>query len=144
MRSADADVYVKPDRPSQNSMTVRRRSFTFGLSWRILALVVAAVMTAEIAIFLPSIARFRTVYLDQLIESGTLGGAGARRPPDNMVTEEVKRASLNHAVSTPWCSTQQAQAGADDHRAQAQHADLQPQGGGRAMPIWDAAASDGQ
>ena len=74
-----------------------RRSPAFGLSWRILALVVTAVMTAEVLIFLPSIARFREVYLEQLIESGTLAALALDATPDNMVTEEVKRNLLNHA-----------------------------------------------
>jgi signal transduction histidine kinase len=70
---------------------------TFGLSWRILALVIIAVMTAEVAIFLPSIARFRLVYLNERIESGTLAALALDATPDNMVTEEVKRNLLNHA-----------------------------------------------
>src|SRR4029079_8084780 len=74
-----------------------RRFPTFGLSWRILGLVIAAVMTAELLLFLPSIARFRLVYLEQLIESGTLAALALDATPDNMVTDEVKRALLNHA-----------------------------------------------
>src|SRR5918994_6092048 len=79
------------------TQAVRRPSPAFGLSWRILALVVAAVMTAEIAIFLPSIARFRVVYLEQLVESGTLAALALDATPDNMVTDEVRRALLDHA-----------------------------------------------
>ena len=77
--------------------SVRRRMPTFGLSWRILGLVIIAVMTAEVAIFLPSIARFRLVYLSERIESGTLAALALDATPDNMVTEEVKRNLLNHA-----------------------------------------------
>ena len=75
----------------------RPRRLAFGLSWRILGLVVLAVMTAEIAIFLPSIARFRYVYLNQLIESGTLAALALDATPDNMVNEQVKRTLLDHA-----------------------------------------------
>ena len=75
----------------------RRRLPTFGLSWRILGLVIAAVMTAELLLFLPSIARYRLVYLEQLIESGTLAALALDATPDNMVNDEVKRALLNHA-----------------------------------------------
>ena len=89
--SAEATVPAAAVRP------VRRRTSAFGLSWRILALVVTAVMTAEILIFLPSIARFRVVYLEQLIESGTLAALALDATPDNMVTEEVKRSLLNNA-----------------------------------------------
>ncbi len=74
-----------------------RRSPVFGLSWRILGLVVAAVMVAEVVLFLPSIARFRVTYLEQLIESGTLAALALDATPDNMVTDEVRRALLNHA-----------------------------------------------
>ena len=54
-------------------------------------------MTAEIFIFLPSIARFRVVYLEQLIESTTLAALALDATPDNMVTDEVKRTLLNNA-----------------------------------------------
>ena len=54
-------------------------------------------MTAELLLFLPSIARYRLVYLEQLIESGTLAALALDATPDNMVTEDVKRALLNHA-----------------------------------------------
>ena len=88
-----ADITV----PAETVRPVGRRNPAFGLSWRILALVVTAVMTAEVFIFLPSIARFREVYLEQLIESGTLAALALDATPDNMVTEEVKRSLLNHA-----------------------------------------------
>ncbi|MBX9942629.1 MAG: HAMP domain-containing histidine kinase [Reyranella sp.] len=83
--------------PAQSVRPARRRSPAFGLSWRILALVVTAVMTAEVLIFLPSIARFRVVYLEQLIESGTLAALALDATSDNMVTEDVKRSLLDHA-----------------------------------------------
>ena len=89
--SADATL------PAQSARPARRRTATFGLSWRILGLVIVAVMTAEIAIFLPSIARFRLVYLEQLIESGTLAALALDATPDNMVTEQVKGSLLTHA-----------------------------------------------
>ena len=52
---------------------------------------------AEVAIFLPSIARYRLVYLEQLIESGTLAALALDATPDNMVTEQVKGSLLAHA-----------------------------------------------
>ncbi len=88
-----ADTSVTAGQPT----AMRRGGAAFGLSWRILGLVIAAVMTAEVAIFLPSIARFRLVYLEQLVESGTLAALALDATPDNMVTEEVKHALLNHA-----------------------------------------------
>ncbi|HTB35955.1 MAG TPA: hypothetical protein VK777_02695, partial [Reyranella sp.] len=80
--------------PAESVRPLRRRNLTFGLSARILGMVIAAVMTAEILLFLPSIARFRMVYLYQLIESGTLAALALDATPDNMVTEEVKRALM--------------------------------------------------
>ncbi len=70
---------------------------TFGLSWRVLGLVVVAVMTAELLLFLPSLGRYRLAYLEQLIESGTLAALALDATPDNMVTEDVKHALLNNA-----------------------------------------------
>jgi len=75
----------------------RRRIVAFGLSWRVLGLVVAALMTAELLIFLPSLARFRQAHLEQLVESGTLAALALDATPDNMVSDEVKRTLLNHA-----------------------------------------------
>src|SRR6266851_3012079 len=108
--------------PTESVRPLRRRSPAFGLSLRILGLVIAAVMTAEILLFLPSIARFRVVYLDQLIESGTLAALALDATPDNMVTEEVKRALLNNArVDAP------AACDGVDHRRRAAdaHRDVQ-------------------
>ncbi len=88
-----ADITVT----AQTVSAPRRRAPAFGLSWRILGLVVTAIMTAELLLFLPSIARFREVYLEQLIESGTLAALALSATPDNMVTEEVRRNLLNNA-----------------------------------------------
>src|SRR5437667_3528343 len=89
--AADITVQARP------ALRTAHRLPTTGLSWRILGLVVAAVMTAELLLFLLSIARHRLGYLEQLIESGTLAALALDATPDNMVTEEVKRSLLNHA-----------------------------------------------
>src|SRR5689334_18935045 len=89
-----ADITVRAGAPA---LRTAHRLPTTGLSWRILGLVVAAVMTAELLLFLPSIGRYRLAYLEQLIESGTLAALALDATPDNMVTEEVKRSLLNHA-----------------------------------------------
>ena len=88
---------VESTAPSQTMSPTLSRAPAFGLSWRVLGLVVAALMTAELLIFLPSIARFRQAYLEQLVESGTLAALALDATPDNMVTEDVKRTLLNHA-----------------------------------------------
>ena len=91
--AADITVSSPPARRSER----RRWVPTLGLSWRVLSLVVVAVMIAEILLFLPSLARFRVAYMEQLIESGTLAALALDATPDNMVTDEVKRALLNNA-----------------------------------------------
>ena len=89
-----ADISV----PAASARSERRRWVpTLGLSWRVLSLVVVAVMIAEVLLFLPSLARFRLAYMEQLIESGTLAALALDATPDNMVTEDVKRALLNNA-----------------------------------------------
>jgi len=88
-----ADISVS----AASTRSERRWVPTFGLSWRVLSLVVVAVMTAEVLLFLPSLARFRVTYMEQLIESGTLAALALDATPDNMVTEDVKRALLNNA-----------------------------------------------
>src|SRR5471032_1614230 len=88
-----ADITVR----ARSVPATRRPAPSFGLSWRIMGLVVAGVMMAEVLLFLPSIGRFRMAYLNQLIESGTLAALALDATPDNMVTEEVKRTLLNHA-----------------------------------------------
>ena len=62
-----------------------------------MGLVVAAVMTAEVLLLLPSIARFRMVYLEQLIESGTLAALALDATPDNMVTEKWSKSGSSGA-----------------------------------------------
>jgi signal transduction histidine kinase len=69
----------------------------FGLSSRILALVVLAVMTAEVALFLPSIARFRSVWLEERLEAGALATLALDATPDNMIDERLTRSLLRHA-----------------------------------------------
>lgn len=88
-----ADITVT----AQSVPASRRRVPAFGLSWRILGLVVTAIMFSELVLFLPSIARFRVAYLEQLIESGTLAALALSATPDNMVTDEVRRNLLNNA-----------------------------------------------
>ncbi len=88
-----ADITVN----AQTVPAARRRVPAFGLSWRILGLVVTGIMTAELLLFLPSIARFRVTYMEQLIESGTLAALALSATPDNMVTDEVRRNLLNNA-----------------------------------------------
>ncbi len=83
--------------PAPAASGTPKRRWSFGLSPRILALVIVAVLTAELAIFLPSIARFRLNYLENLIETGTLATLALDATPDNMIDEKLTRMLLDHA-----------------------------------------------
>ena len=83
--------------PAPAASATPKRRWSFGLSPRILALVIVAVMTAEVAIFLPSIARFRLSYLENLIETGALATLALDATPDNMIDEKLTRMLLDHA-----------------------------------------------
>lgn len=83
--------------PAPPAAATAGRRWSFGLSPRILALVVIAVMTAEVAVFLPSIARFRLNYLESLIETGALATLALDATPDNMIDEALTRMLLDHA-----------------------------------------------
>src|SRR3954464_14245344 len=93
-----ADITARPGSPP-----LVRRLPTFGLSWRILGLVIAAILTAELLLFLPSIGRYRLVYLEQLIESGTLAALAldAALPPPPPTTPENKKKKHGHSHAPP-------------------------------------------
>ncbi|QQS14423.1 MAG: HAMP domain-containing histidine kinase [Rhodospirillales bacterium] len=90
----DATIH---DAAATAAASKRRRGLGFGLSPRILALVVVAVMTAEVALFLPSIARFRLTWLEERVETGMLATLALDATPDNMVDEKLARTLLDHA-----------------------------------------------
>ena len=73
------------------------RRLGFGLSPRILLLVVLGIMLAEMAVFLPSIARFRVTYMQELLETGTLATLALDATPDNMIDDTLMRTLLRHA-----------------------------------------------
>ena len=105
--------------PAESVRPLRRRNPAFGLSLRILGLVIAAVMTAEILLFLPSIARFRLDYLDAADRERHPGGAGARcharqhGDRGGQARAPQPRAGRYRGAGR----AQQAQARPDDHRA---------------------------
>jgi signal transduction histidine kinase len=67
-----------------------------GVSARLLALTVAFVMTSEVVIFLPSLARFRLDYLDNRIDAAHLAIFALEATPDNMVSQKLADAILAH------------------------------------------------
>jgi signal transduction histidine kinase len=68
-----------------------------GLSARLLVLTAVFVMLAEVAIYVPSIARFRMVYLEEKIASAHLASLALKAAPDYMVDEALKAELLARA-----------------------------------------------
>jgi signal transduction histidine kinase len=68
-----------------------------GLSARLLALTIIFVLVGEVLIYVPSIARFRTGYLEQRIETARLAALTIEAAPEPMVTEGLGRELLRHA-----------------------------------------------
>lgn len=68
-----------------------------GLSARLLVLTVAFVMLSEVAIYVPSIARFRMAYLEEKMASAHLAALALKAAPDYMVDEALKTELLDSA-----------------------------------------------
>ena len=67
------------------------------LSARLLVLTMFFVMLAEFLIYTPSIARYRKVYLEEMIATAHLAILALEATPDGMVSEELERELLFHA-----------------------------------------------
>ncbi|HZD26701.1 MAG TPA: HAMP domain-containing sensor histidine kinase [Alphaproteobacteria bacterium] len=68
-----------------------------GMSARLLVLTVAFVMLAEVLVYVPSISRFRLVYLESRIETGYLASLALKATPDNMVSQALENELLANA-----------------------------------------------
>ncbi len=64
------------------------------LSARLLVLTIFFVMVAEVLIYVPSIARFRLVYLDERLARAHLASQTLIATPDHMISEELERELL--------------------------------------------------
>jgi signal transduction histidine kinase len=64
------------------------------LSARLLVLTVFFVMLSEVLIYVPSVARFRLVYLQEKLAAGQLASLSLEATPDNMVSEELRKELL--------------------------------------------------
>ncbi len=64
------------------------------LSGRLLMLTVLFVMLAEVAIFLPSVARFRETYLIERMERAQIASLALLATPDDMVSDDLERELL--------------------------------------------------
>jgi signal transduction histidine kinase len=66
------------------------------LSARLLILTALFVMLAEVLIYLPSVSRFRVVWLEERLSAAHLALLAVDATPDAMVSEELKRELLGH------------------------------------------------
>jgi signal transduction histidine kinase len=74
-----------------------RMAMARGLSARLLVLTVFFVMVSEVAVYVPSIARFRETYLEDKIATAHLATLALEATPDNMVSQELAMRLLHHA-----------------------------------------------
>ena len=65
-----------------------------GLSGRLLILTILVVMLVEVAIFVPSVARFRTDYLTERVVRAEIAALSVLAAPDGMVSEELQHQLL--------------------------------------------------
>ncbi len=77
--------------------TRRRLAWSTGLSTKLLILTAIFVMLAEVFIYLPSIARYRQVYLENVLSDAHLATLALDAAPDRMVSPELSRRLLTHA-----------------------------------------------
>jgi len=74
-----------------------RPPFGRGLSARLLLLTIFFVMLSEVAVYAPSIARFRERYLEERIATAHVAILALEATPDHMVSEELAMELLEHA-----------------------------------------------
>lgn len=77
--------------------TPHRLGWTRGLPARVLALTVLFVMLAEVLIYVPSIARFRLVHLEDHVARAHIAVLALEATPDQMVSAALERDLLFHA-----------------------------------------------
>lgn len=70
---------------------------TKGLSARLLSLTIAFVMLSEVAVYVPSVARFRERYLEERLATAHLATLALDATPDHMISEELAMRLLEHA-----------------------------------------------
>jgi signal transduction histidine kinase len=75
----------------------QKRTISISLSARLLILTAIFILIAEALIYVPSIARFRQVYLEDHMERAHLAALALEAAPDQMVDEELENRLLSHA-----------------------------------------------
>jgi len=75
----------------------KKDTFQISLSARLLLLTAICILLAEAFIYVPSIARFRKVYLKDHMQTAHLAALALEAAPDQMVDEELENLLLKHA-----------------------------------------------
>ena len=70
---------------------------TRSLSARLLVLTIIFVLIGEVFIYVPSVARYRHVYLQERIEAALIAALSVEAAPDGMVTEDLRKMLLLHS-----------------------------------------------
>ena len=70
---------------------------TRSLSVRLLVLTIIFVLIGEVFIYVPSVARYRHVYLQERIEAALIAALSVEAAPDGMVTEDLRKMLLLHS-----------------------------------------------
>ncbi|MFP6689368.1 MAG: HAMP domain-containing sensor histidine kinase [Alphaproteobacteria bacterium] len=70
---------------------------TRSLSARLLVLTIIFVLIGEVFIYVPSVARYRHVYLQERIEAARIAALSVEAAPDGMVTEDLRKLLLLHS-----------------------------------------------
>ncbi len=70
---------------------------TRSLSARLLVLTIAFVMVGEVLIYVPSVSRYRLVYLEERLAAAHEATLALEASPDGMITPELERELLEHA-----------------------------------------------
>jgi uncharacterized SAM-binding protein YcdF (DUF218 family) len=68
------------------------------LSVRLVALTMGFVMLAEVLIFVPSIARFRLVYMEERSDAALLASLALEATPNQIVSPELEAQLLTRAM----------------------------------------------
>ncbi|HYN39864.1 MAG TPA: HAMP domain-containing sensor histidine kinase, partial [Rhodospirillales bacterium] len=94
--AAVAPCRIRYNHDSMSDVSHRRRFLT-GLSARLLALTICFVMLAEVLIYLPSVARYRDVYLREQVVKAHLAALALEASPNAKITDPLAMDLLMHA-----------------------------------------------
>jgi signal transduction histidine kinase len=87
----------QPDEAGLAKPSLSLPRVTRSLSARLLVLTIIFVLIGEVFIYVPSVARYRLVYLQERIEAARIAALAVEAAPDGMVTDDLRGMLLQHA-----------------------------------------------